>query len=163
MNDHLQHHGVKGMKWGVRRARKALSSAGKSTAKALNKARDKHRSKVDAYHEKNKNKTMYKLSYNHHKRSAKGKTAEDKHRWAVRSARAEAKMNKALLTSAAATGLMTSKTVRNTVYGLAKKATSPEAVRLGKNIVQAAKRSPVRYVDGKTLKNVVNMTNQVMR
>lgn len=34
-------------------------------------------------------------------------------------------------------------------------ATSPESIRRGKNIIQAIKRSPIRYVDGKKITNIV--------
>lgn len=34
-------------------------------------------------------------------------------------------------------------------------ATSPESIRRGKNIIQAIKRSPIRYVDGKKMTNIV--------
>lgn len=160
--DILQHHGVKGMKWGVKKARNAVSTTSKSALKKINKIRENSNAKIDAYHNANKNKRYYKLSYNTYKTHARGNT-QQKHRTAVRAARMDTRMSKALLTSAAASAAMTNKTVRDNVYKVARKATSPEAVRMGKNIMQAVKRSPIRYVDGKQMKNVVNTASNFIR
>lgn len=155
----LQHHGVKGMKWGVRRA---VSSAGKALNRNMNKRRAREDASAERYHEKKKNSKVYKLNYNYHKKRAKG-TPEQKHKAAVRAVRRDS-FNKAVMVGMALTPAASkSAQVAGKAFarGVYKAATSPEAVRAGKNIINAVKRSPVRVVDGKSMKNVVDMVNAV--
>ena len=155
LEEFLQHHGVKGMKWGVRRA---VSKAGKALNKNMNNRRAKQEAKLSAYHEKRKNSKVYKLNYNYYKKQAKG-TPEQKHKRAVMNVARDNYHKKIMLGMALTPVASKSFQVagKALVKGVHKAATSPEAVRAGKNIINAVKRSPVRVVDGATMKNVVDM------
>ena len=161
LDEFLQHHGVKGMKWGVRRA---VSSAGKALNRNMNKRRARETESLGRYHEKRKNSKVYKLNYNYHKKRAKG-TPEQKHMRAVANVRRESFNKKVMLGMALTPAASKSVQIagKALVKGVAKVATSPEAIRAGKNVINAIKRSPVRVVDGKTLKNVIDVSTALVR
>lgn len=136
LDDVLQHFGVKGMRWGVLRPRIATSV---KTRKAHTKA------SLEKFHESNQNKKSYKKAYKKYsKRSKDHLTAVKKARKHVVQSRAK-KINFALKTAAVLTPLA------------ARQLTKPENIRRGKNLYEAFKGSPIRYVDGSKFTNVVDM------
>lgn len=161
----LQHHGVKGMKWGVR---KLTDTINKRTTKRIARLKEG----ADKYHEKNKNKRVYKKLYSRNlkkfeKRYANkpGKDADMMAKLAAREHIRKVKLGKinAGITLASYAAVADSTMGRNYTGRLLKKVTSPEAIRAGKNVINAIKRSPVRNVDGASFTNVVNMVNAVAR
>lgn len=149
----IEHAGVKGMKWGVRKAGKAVASVARAAVNQRVKTIRKRQAKLDAYHDSNKKNKSYKADYNLFKNMHKGNERQ-RHYKAIKTTRTVRRQFKAIL--ATSVGLaVTSGSGKAVIQKMSKVATSPEAARLGKNIIQAAKRSPVRYVDGSTMKNVV--------
>lgn len=210
MSDDLQHYGVKGMKWGVRRFQpypKGSKNAGKFVDSAKRKAgevKQKTKQKIGkakssintkrkaaskkasvkrkAYHKKKKPESIYGRAYDQAKRSGASETK------AMKSARATEVITKAYMAKTVASAAMTAldnksyyKTGANVATNARKAAylgkelskvagkqalnskKAHDAVRFGKNIMQAAKRSPVRYVDGAAMKNVVNVGTDLMK
>lgn len=149
LEDILQHHGVKGMKWGKYTAK--VKNAVKSHVKAH---RAKQNQKVLDHHEKNKEKKTYKKLYEHN--SKRYKT----HLQAARKTREQvAAINKqrAIIATKIAVGVAGAQrhNIAKAAKVVSKAATNPDNIRRAKNVVQAVKRSPIRYVDGKAMKNVV--------
>lgn len=145
--DVLQHAGVKGMKWGV--IRKKIQTAGR----AHNRKRSEKIKAANAkFHEKRKNKPRYKRIYNAQLKRNKGN--HEKTVSQIRSA--TARTNRTLLINGAIAASPFIKAAGKTVVRkAAKMASDPANIRRGKNIIQAIKRSPIRYVDGKAMTNVV--------
>ena len=141
-DDILQQAGVKGMKWGVRKAIKSQ----------IKKANARDRAYLDKYHEKRSAKSpSYVRAYN--KQIEKGKS----HHSVVRKMRNDrVKQQRVLATQAAliATPLLNraGKKIAQAAYNTA---TSPETIRAGKNIILAAKRSKFRVVDGSAMEDVI--------
>jgi hypothetical protein len=152
LDDSLQHYGVKGMKWGVIR-----NKVQKSVKAHVKKRNAKERATLDKYHEKRINKSKsYKQAYNRRTKGEKGKTPA-RHYAAVRSIKAQNdKVKRAVILKTAA---LAAPLVMDKGRKLASKASdfasNPDNIRKGKNIIQAIKRSPIRYVDGKKMTNVV--------
>ncbi len=147
--DTLQHFGVKGMKWGVRKGQ--VKGAIKKYAK---NRREKANKKVLDYHEKNKeNKTykkLYESSSKRYKTHLGAATNAARRHGEIKRARVQLGVHAAVLASP-----VVSKALRTTVKAAHKVATNPDNIRKAKNVVQAMKRSPIRYVDGKKMTNVV--------
>lgn len=150
LDDIVQHYGVKGMRWGVRRTKAQLQKAAKGHIKRRNA---KERKKLDDYHEKKMAKNDGYVRAYKHLREKKN----TKHYAAVRKIRDGAIAQRNNLLGQAA--VIASPFIMNRGAIAAKQlynfSTDPVNVRRGKNIVQAVKRSPLRYVDGKTMTNVV--------
>lgn len=136
----LQHAGIKGMKWGIR---KKIQKAGRGLGRKLSANRKAKIEKQHKYHEKNKNKKSYSRKYNLNLKLSKGN-----HNKAV-----------ALTVSQARSSRNTKIILATIVAAKAAKivASRPESVRMGKNIVQAFKGSPLRYVNGSKFKNVIDL------
>ncbi len=142
LDEALQHYGIKGMRWGVSRTKSQIRAS---------KMSKKEKAALDKYHESRKNKTSYQKAYknqfkktkNHYeavKQVSKHQTVKT-----VMGARAAIMMSPLLLDQGAK------------IYRGIKHATmNPDNIRKGKNVIQAIKRSPIRYVDGSKMKNVVN-------
>lgn len=139
LDEFIQHAGVKGMKWGVR---KKITQVSKKIDESNQRLHDKKMSKSK----------KYQKTYAKHLKKTKGDAAKaqnlsvDKHR-AKQLKRVERAIK--LTPAAVAAGKII-------VSGVRSAATSPQAIRAGKNIVQAMKGSPLRYVDGASMKNVIN-------
>jgi hypothetical protein len=141
----LQHHGVKGMHWGVR----------KKVQRMVKAHRAKQNKKVLDYHEKNKNKKLYKKVYEMHSKRYKTHLAAARktkdHVQSIHKQRALAATALAVHVAAA-----NSHHIAKGAKAVGKAARNPENIRKAKNVVQAIKRSPIRYVNGAAMKNVVN-------
>lgn len=142
LDDILLHFGKKGMKWGVRKAIKGH----------VKKRKAKQKATLDKYHEKKKGKKTYTRMYNKNFKKTKGN-----HYKSVRNTRnvIRARNRSAAIKIVAATAPIAIKHGSVIVKSMHGMATSPQAVRTGKNIIQAAKRSPIRYVDGRKMTNVI--------
>jgi hypothetical protein len=126
----LQHHGVKGMHWGVHKKVKQMVK--NHRAKQNKRVLEAH----DKLHKRNK---TYKKLYEQN--SKRYKT----HLTAARKAQVQLKAiqrSKVQMAEAAK------------VVG--KAASNPDNIRKAKNVAQALKRSPIRYVNGAAMKNVIN-------
>jgi hypothetical protein len=141
----IQHHGVKGMHWGVR---------GK-VQKAVKAHRAKQNQRVLDYHEKNKGKKAYKKLYSHNSKRYKSHLAAARK---TREQVAAIHRQRAVIATKLAVGLVAANR-----HGIAKGVNSaknavknPDNIRKAKNVAQALKRSPIRYVDGSKMKNVIN-------
>lgn len=143
--DTLQHHGVKGMHWGVR----------KKVQKAVKAHRAKQNKRVLDYHEKHKGKKLYgKLYAQNSKRYKSHLAAARKSREQVFAVRAQQAKVAAIVGVAVAS--QNKHHIAKASKVLGKVAQNPDNIRKAKNVVQALKRSPIRYVDGKKMKNVIN-------
>ena len=162
----LKHYGVKGMKWGVRKARDVVRTQKAKHAERVKKYDANVKAKAEAHYEKNKNKRSYKRMHASNlkelERKHKNNPSKDVKTLAKIQTRREFREIKTR--KAIAGALIVSQLVQaDILYGenrtgkFVNKMMSPDNIRSGKNIMQAAKRSPVRYVDGKKIKNVVNM------
>lgn len=147
LDDILLHFGVKGMKWGVVRSK--IQKAGRAYNR---KQSDKRKAANAKYHEKRKSRPSYKAAYKTQLKRTKGD-----HEKAVTILRTQnAKQKRALIgMTLVQTSPFLIKNGKKLARKAAKAAANPENIRRGKNIVQALKRSPIRYVDGKTMTNVV--------
>lgn len=162
--DILKHVGVKGMKWGVRKAANNVKTAVRNRTEKKNQ---RLKQVADRYHEKNQKSKVYSRQYARNLKAMKtryekkGVKSETIHYRAVLKTRKEHMAAKRQLLAlaiplaapVAAKGIVAGQTA---VSRMSYKATSPEAVRAGKNLVNAMQRNPVRYVDGSKLKNVIN-------
>jgi hypothetical protein len=141
----LQHHGVKGMHWGTR----------KRIQQVVKAHRAKQNQKVLDYHEKNKAKKTYKRLYDMNAKRFKT------HLGAAKKTQQQIKaiqIQRARMVIGAA-GLAAphlAPHVAKAANAVNKAAHNPDNIRKAKNVVQALKRSPLRYVDGSKMKNVVN-------
>jgi hypothetical protein len=143
--DTIQHHGVKGMHWGVR----------KKVQKMVKAHRVKQNKKVLDRHEKHKDKKTYKKLYEgNSKRYATHLAAARKTQQQV------AEINRQRVKLAATAALLVAPHVAphiaKATNAASKVASNPDNIRKAKNVAQALKRSPIRYVDGKKMKNVIN-------
>lgn len=149
-DDTLQHHGVKGMHWGVHKGK--IKAAIKNH---VTKVRQKQNKRVLAYHEKNMNKSKtYTRLYKKHAKVYKthlgaAQKAVQQH-LEIKRARVKLGVHAAVLASP-----MLAKGAKVAANAAHKAATNPDNIRKAKNVVQAMKRSPIRYVDGKKMTNVV--------
>lgn len=162
----LQHYGVLGMKWGKRKGKLTNNPVDKAVRalqtkrfrkdrpnpvdKALRSMVDKSNKKKSAaaakYHDKNKNKGVYKKLYSKNLKRFEGKH-DDAHTKAVIETRRQIGKTKALL----AVGAMVA---ARSAY---QKTVTPENIKRGKNVILAAKRSPIRYTDASKYKDVIDM------
>ena len=152
------------MKWGVRRGRDVISRkvATKKARRTADKdIRTKMKTKqisvkegraalLNNVHKSNQSSKTYNKKYD--KRIKAGQS----HLTAVRGATADTKAVNTMRMNVGSRAVIAAATVgapiARRVY---KSATSPEAIRAGKNIVQAAMRSNIRFVDGSKMTNVI--------
>jgi hypothetical protein len=141
----LQHHGVKGMHWG----------AHKRIQKIVKAHRAKQNQKVLDYHEKNKAKKTYKRLYDmNSKRFKTHLAAAKKTQQQIRAIQVQrAKM---VVGAAGLAAPHLAPHIVKAANAVNKAAHNPDNIRKAKNVVQALKKSPIRYVDGSKMKNVVN-------
>lgn len=166
----LKHWGVKGMKWGVRRSDKQLAKArGNKPKKSLKKrigdvARARIRKKTaqmtkiaDKYHEKHKNKGVYKRQYERNLKKTKGD-----HRKAVLQTRNDIRnAQTAVLRStspiwgpAVAKGAVLGLRYAGSAY---RSVATPSNIIKGKNVIMAMKNSPIRYADISKYKDIIDV------
>lgn len=156
----LQHFGVKGMHWGKRlkargAARKERIKSDADTVRRRKKgeitrtqAKDE---KWQSFHKEQSNNKHYKKEYDRLK--AKGIDDKKAMRAAYQVAQTRKKANIQLAVTATVVGLK----FANAGVKIGKEAANnPDNIRKAKNVAQALKRSPVRYVDGSKMKNVIN-------
>lgn len=155
----LKHHGIKGMKWGVRRDKKRAAintyKKTKSEIKAdyksgkIKKSVYKERIR-EAQHKRNMvTSFVYKNSY------AISKSKGLNHVTARSHARTDLAIVNGL--KAGVTAYAITSIAAPAVGAGARLAANPATIRAGKNIIQAMKGSPIRYVDGRTMQNVINL------
>jgi hypothetical protein len=133
------------MHWGKHKAK--VQSAVKGH---VAKVREKQKVKVQAYHEKHKANNTYKKLYDKHK--AKGKA----HLEAAKNAMVQhLKVQRARVKLGVHVAVAASPLLVKGAKAAHKVATNPDNIRKAKNVAQAMKRSPIRYVDGKKMANVV--------
>jgi hypothetical protein len=164
----LQHYGVKGMKWGKRKLSekladvKAQGAARKERIKSdANTARRRKKGEITrkqaneerwaSFHKEQSVNKHYKKSYD--KLKSKGMDDKKAMRRAYNQVLARKKAQRALMTKVAVGGIAAGKVGIKVGKSLA---SNPDVIMKGKNLVQAMKRSPIRYVDGKKMKNVIN-------
>jgi hypothetical protein len=149
LDDIIKHYGVKGMKWGKRT----------KSEKSGNKTKER---KIDEYHNKNSKRAVYSKLYNTNVK--RGKSHHKAASLAKKQIRVANTVMAAYAMSVYAPGITRGITNigKATVREAYKAATSPGAIRVGKNIVQAAKRSPIRYADASKFKNVVDMAGDTL-
>lgn len=142
LEEYLQHHGVKGMKWGVIR-----SKVKGAYTKSHEKSRARRNATVDRKHNANMRMKSYSKAYN------KSMAKNGNHHKSIAIARQSVGRKKVAALAAIVYGVPAAGKIAGEVY---RTATHPSTIRLGKNIVQSMKNSPLRYVDGAKMKNVIN-------
>lgn len=157
LEDVLLHFGVPGMKWGVRRrqAKVAKRDRRKATKDISNRLKSGQISKTQAktlktqaYHKQRSVNKTYRTEYNNGIK--KGLTPKKAMAVANKHLRAEKTVNAYALANAA---IVTVSALR-----IAQIATSrPDGIMKRKNVVEAMKRSPLRYVDGKKIKDFMDI------
>lgn len=142
----LQHHGVKGMHWGVR----------KKVQKMVKEHRAKQNKRLLESHDKlvKKNKTYKKLYAHNSKRYKTHLGAVQKAHMQLGQLRRQRAHLIGTAAVLAAPHLLPH--VAKATNAAANAARNPENIRKAKNVAQALKRSPIRYVNGKEMKNVIN-------
>lgn len=148
LDEIMLHAGVKGMKWGVVKTRAVKSIKGH-----IKKSNAKSRVKDEKFHEKKKNNKKYKKVYNANLKAAKGN-----HKKAIaRTRSAYVQRKRVMALTVTAKTLPAAVTTGKIIVAASKAyAKSPQGIRKGKNIVNAMKGNPLRYVDGAAMRNVVN-------
>jgi hypothetical protein len=160
LEDVLKHYGALGMKWGRRKQRnerlKELGRAKKETVRKLKRKeitrKQAKQEMIDNLHKYTKGNKYYDKEY-----SIRVKQGQS-HNRAVRGAHRRVKVVKAskikIGVAAAIIGAKVGSTIVKKSYNVA---ISPESIRMGKNIMMAAQRSPLRYVDGSKMTNILNL------
>lgn len=148
LDDILEHAGVKGMKWGVVKTR-----AVNGIKTHIKKSNAKSRVKDEKFHEKKKNNKAYKKVYNSNLKKSKGN-----HKTAIAKTRKQYNQKKRILAMTVTAKTLPAAVTTGKIIVAASKAyaKSPQGIRKGKNIVNAMKGNPLRYVDGAAMRNVVN-------
>lgn len=144
----LKHYGVKGMKWGVRKAGQNVKSAVVKTGKAISRHNKKR-------HARN----IKVLTDRHNKYMSNKKYAKDYNKALKRTNNKHQAMRTAQILRRNRSNRNAKVALRLGIVGASaasKFLTKPETIRAGKNFVQAMKNSPIRYVDGSSFTNVVD-------
>lgn len=174
MTEELQHYGVKGMKWGVRRKSGGSKKPKKPTRRQVRKAKDRKVAEdvkakkisrregreriLNNYHD-SKKKGILNAGYRNDYRN--GRNSGLSHKNAIIQARVSQQASLAMTMLPGAIG--TAGMAARGSYLLSRKYVTPDNIRKGKNFVQAMKRSPFRYVDGNQMSNVIgaNLKNRI--
>ena len=153
----LEHAGVKGMKWGVRKAKTTNTKTTlQKVGKVLGERNARKAPKRDAYHDKKmKSSKMYKRIYEATPsiHSVKGRdrirqqSAKSQYR-ALQINVAAMVVGGTLAVASAPQGQMAIKAVSNFVI-------SGQSQKIGKNVLNAVTGSPLRYVNAADMKNIV--------
>lgn len=154
----LEHHGVKGMKWGVRKAKTSNTKSNlQKVGKSLGKRNARKAAKRDAYHDKKmKSSKVYKALY-----ESTPKTSSVKGRDRIRQKSAKAQYRSLQLNVAtmvvggalAAAG--STKNGQRAIKASSDFVITGQSQKIGKNVLNTVTGNPLRYVNAANMKNVV--------
>ena len=148
----VEHYGVKGMKWGVR---KKVGKAVEKTTIAVGKQIKKRRDKQDAYHDKRmKSSKAYKLVYEGTLPTV-SRGRDRKRQKAARATYRSLQINLASMVVGGALAAASSKNGRKAIKTVSNFVVSGQAQKIGKNVLNTVMGNPLRYVNAENMKNIV--------
>lgn len=158
----LEHFGVKGMKWGVRKeyepvsARKLAKSTLQKVGKALGERNARRTKKQDAFHDKKmKSSKMYKAMY---ETTPKYRSVKGRDRIRQQSAKAQYRslqLNVAAMVVGGTLTAASSKKGQKAITAVSDFVITGQAQKIGKNVLNSVTGNPLRYVNAANMKNVV--------
>ena len=152
LDEIIEHYGVKGMKWGVR---KKVGNAVEKTTIAIGKKIKKSRDKKDAYHDKKmKSSKTYKLVYEGTPPTV-SKGRDRKRQKAARATYRGLQLNVATMVVGGTLAVAGSKNGQKAIKSASNFVVSGQAQKIGKNVLNTVIGNPLRYVNAENMKNVV--------
>lgn len=150
----IEHYGVKGMKWGVRKS--TVKSSLQKVGKALGKRNARKAAKQDAYHDqKMKSSKVYKEIY---KLTPSYNSVKGRDRLRQKSAKAQYRslqLNVATMVVGGALAAAGSKNGQKAIKSVSNFVVSGQAQKIGKNVLNTVMGNPLRYVNAENMKNIV--------
>lgn len=152
LDDVIEHYGVKGMKWGVR---KKVGKAVEKTTIAVGKQIKKRRDKQDAYHDKRmKSSKAYKLVYEGTLPTV-SRGRDRKRQKAAKATYRGLQANVAMMVVGGALAAASSKNGQRAIKAVSNFVVSGQAQKIGKNVLNTVMGNPLRYVNAENMKNIV--------
>ena len=153
----LEHYGVKGMKWGVRKkVSDGLKKIGGSVKSTVAEGIVEQRAKDDAFHDKKmmRSKT-YKLLYKTSPRTIDGNGRDRVRQKAAKASYRAMQRSIVTMTLSLAVDAALTNSGQKAIRSVSDFVITGQAQKIGKNVLNTVTGSPLRYVNAENMKNVV--------